>query len=162
MPPKSFRELTPEQVLMLAIDVEEANGARLRTFADLFADYVPDAADLFAEMAAEEDEHRRQLETAYQQRYGELRRLLAEDDVLEVIEAADLDDAEHQVFDTLSLRRALETVLAAEQQAQAFYRQALENTDEFGLQAIYRELSVFETDHIQGIEARLQALEGSA
>ena len=158
---KDFRELTPEEVLMLAIDVEESNGTRLRAFAGLFADHAPEAAALFSEMADEEDEHRRVLEGAFRERHGELRRTIREDDVPEVVEAADLDDAEHQVFDTLSLRRALELVRSAELHAQDFYRRALENTDVPELQALFRELSEFEDGHVQQIEARLEALGGS-
>ena len=162
MPLKSFRELSPQDVLALAINIEEANGTRLRLFAELFADYAPEVAALFAEMAAEEDEHRLQLETQYKQRYGELRQTVAEEDVQEIIEAHDLDDAEHMVFDDLSLRRVLETVLAAEHQAVAFYRQALEGSDDEELGEVYRQLAEFEDEHVQLLEARLAALGGSA
>ncbi len=89
---------------MLAIDVEQVNGTRLRNFADLFADLSPEAAWVFAEMAAEEDQHRSQLESLHVQRYGTIQRTLAQDEVPEVVEAHDLDDAEHQIFDSLSLR----------------------------------------------------------
>ena len=147
---------------MLAIDVEQVNGTRLRNFADLFADHSPEAAGVFAEMAAEEDLHRSQLESLHVQQYGTIQRTLAQDEVPEVVEAHDLDDAEHQVFDSLSLRQALETVLAAEHQAQNFYRQALEQTAEPHLQALFRELSSFEGDHAQRIEERLRALRGSS
>lgn len=162
MPLKNFRELTPEDVLALAINIEESNGTRLRLFAELFADYAPEAAAVFAEMASEEDEHHLQLETAYKQRYGELRRAVAEEDVQEIIEAHDLDDAEHMVFDDLSLRRVLETVLAAEHKAVAFYRQALEEADDEELGKVYRQLAEFEDGHVQAIEARLEALGESA
>lgn len=155
---KSIGDLTPEEVLMVGIDVEESNGTRLRTFAGLFGDYAPEAAELFAEMAAEEDEHRDRLAELYRQRHGELRRTIGQDEVLEVIESHDLDDAEHLVFDTITMRRALEMVLAAELQAQAFYRQARENTSEPELQELFTQLSEFEADHVQGIEARIAAL----
>ena len=162
MSPMSFRELTPEQVVMLAIDVEEANGNRLRIFSDLFADYAPEAAEIFSEMAAEEDLHRGRLEAVYERRHGELQRTVGEADVRDVIEPHDLDDAEHVVFDSLSVRRALEVVLAAEHQALAFYRQAQENTDERDLRELYRELADFEAVHVRRIQAKLDALEGSA
>lgn len=146
---------------MLAIDVEEVNGNRLRNFAGLFADFAPEAAGIFAEMAAEEDRHRSQLESLYIQRYGTIQRTISQDDVPEVVEAHDLDDAEHQVFDSLSLGRALEIVHAAECHAKDFYRRAAEQAGEPHLQALFRELRGFESDHIERIEERLRALRGS-
>ncbi len=162
MPHKSFDELSPAEVLMVAIDVEEVNGARLRTFADLFADNSSDAATLFAKMAVEEDEHRDQLLHVYTQLYGDKPRTLHQDDVREVIEAHDLPDGELQVFDGLSLRQALETVLAAELGAQSFYRRALTLTDDLDLQDLFRKLGEFEGDHVEWMEKRLNAVEDPA
>ncbi len=155
---KNYNELTPEEILMLAIDVEESNGTRLRGFAELFADYAPDAAALFAEMADEEDQHARQLEAAFERRFGELHQAIAEDDVTETVEAHDLDDGEHMVFDDLNLRRALEMVLKAERGAETFYREALAGTSDPELAELFRQLAEFEDGHVQWIESRLAAL----
>lgn len=159
---RSIRDLTPQEVLIVGIDVEEANGTRLRTFADMFTDYAPEASELFNEMADEENEHGAQLEKLFEQRFGELNKTITQDDVLEVIESHDLDSGEHLVFDDMTLRRALEVTLAAELQAQAFYREARANTEEPELQALFTQLSDFEADHVHGIEVRLAALGGSA
>lgn len=161
MPNKSFSELTPEEVLMLAIDVEQGSATRLRTFAELFNDYAPEVAGFLAQMAHEEHEHSRQLETGYQQRYGELRRTVTEADVPEIFQPFDIDDAEHMVFDDLSLRRALEALLAIKRQALGFYGQALEKANENELQTLFQEMVAFEADHVQWIEARLDSLGGS-
>jgi rubrerythrin len=162
MSAKNYNELTPQEILMLAIDVEESNGTRLRTFAELFADYAPDSAALFAEIADEEDQHARQLETAFERRFGELQRTVTEQDVQEVVEAYDLDDGEHLVFDDLNLRRALKIVLAAERRAEDFYRRAVEGATDPELRELYRQLAEFEDGHVQWIEARLASLGGSA
>jgi rubrerythrin len=158
MPRKSFSELTPEEVLMLAIDVEGANGTRLRMFADLFSDYAPDAALIFSEIADDEDLHKSQLEMAYEKRFGELSCTVTEEDVLDPIETFDIDDAEHTVFDNLTMRRALETVLASEQQAEDFYRKAMGRAVDSDLGELYRQLAEFEDGHVQWIESRLDAL----
>ena len=113
-------------------------------------------------MAYEEDQHSLRLKTAYERRYGELRQSVTEKDVQDIVEPFDLDDAEHHVFGTLTLRRTLEALLTTKQQAQGFYRQALEKADEGELQALFRELADFEADHLQWIEARLDALGESA
>jgi len=162
MPPRDFRTLTPQEVLLLGIAVEEANGERLRTFATLFADYAPAAAGVLSQMASEEDQHRCQLEAMYQQRYGMLQQRLGEEEIREVIEAYDLDEAENLVFDSFSPRGALETILAAERQAQAFYRRAVESAVEPELRALYQELAGFEDLHLKWAEERLAALGDSA
>ena len=59
---RSINELGPEEVLMVAIDVEVANGEKLDGFAEAFSDYAPQVSSLFAEMASFEDDHTRRLE----------------------------------------------------------------------------------------------------
>ncbi|MAG94469.1 MAG: hypothetical protein CMJ48_12065 [Planctomycetaceae bacterium] len=159
---KNFGELTPEEVMTLAINVEESNGTRLRTFADLFSDYAPDVAGLFAEMADEEDQHRDQLKVASDRRFGEYDCVVTEEDVWEVVEPFDLEAGEHFVFDDMTLRRALESVLAAEIRAEAFYRQACEGAKDPDLQELFRQLAEFEDGHVQWIEKRLESLGGTA
>ena len=162
MSPRSFSELSPEEVLMVAIDVETVNGDRLRNFAELFADYAPEASELFSGMATEEDQHRQQLEDIYKKRHGDLPKTVGQDDIPEVIEAHDLDDAEHTVFDSMTLKTALESVLHAEFQARDFYLQAskqADQVDEADLAAIYKELGEFEQNHVTWIETRLVEIE---
>lgn len=159
---RDFHTLKPEEVLMLAIDVEDGNRERLSTFAALFADYVPEVAGVLSQMASQEDEHHDRLEKMYQKRYGTLQRMLGEEEVREVVEAHDLDDAEHLVFDSLSLRRVLEAILVVERQAQAFYQRALQSTAEPELRALYQELGDYEDLHIQRVEKMLEELGGLA
>ncbi len=158
MPSKDFSDLTPEEVLALAIDVEVTNGTRLRTYAELFADYAPEPAALFAEMADEEDQHAKQLETVCIRRFGEVRRTVKQGDVADVVEAHELDDGEHLVFDDLSLVRALEIVLKAETDAEAFYRHASEAATDEELKEMFEQLAAFEDGHVQWVEAKLDEL----
>jgi rubrerythrin len=161
MSPRSFSELSPEEILMVAIDIETVNGDRLRNFAEMFADYAPDASELFRGMATEEDQHRQQLEEVYKKRHGDLPKTVGQDDIVEVIEAHDLDDAEHMVFDSMTLKTALESVLQAEFQARDFYLQASREADQSDLAATYKELGEFEQNHVTWIETRLDELENA-
>ncbi len=158
MPRRSFSDLKPEEVLMVAIDVEVANGDRLRNFAVLFVGRAPDAAKLFAGMAAEEDEHKALLEAIYDKRYPNLPKTVGQDDVLEVIEEHDLGDADHMVFDSMTLKQALECVLHSELQAQDFYRQAARKSDQPELAELFRDLGALEDNHVQWVETRLDEL----
>ena len=193
--PSRLHELSPEEVLMVAIDVEEVNGARLRNFAGLFADDSSDSAKVFATMADEEDEHRIHLEAVYTRRYGKVRRTVGQEDVQEVIEAHERPSGEpgvtfraervlrevavitaedlgamletegpdsevgDDVSDGLSLRQALDTVLAAELRAHDFYELALRQTADPDQQALFRRRGEFEGQHVQWMKTRLDALE---
>ncbi len=153
----SLNDLSPDEVLMVAIDVEVVNGNRLRDFAARFADTSADTATLFSGMASEEDQHRDQLREIYKQRYGDNPQTVGEDDVHEVIEETELPE-DVGVFDSLTLRQALEMVLEAEIKAQGFYREAAKKSEDAGLRALFQELGDFEGNHVHWIEARLEAL----
>ena len=153
----SLNKLSPDEVLMVAIDVEVVNGNRLRDFAARFADTSADTATLFSGMASEEDQHRDQLREIYKQRYGDMPQTVGEDDVHEVIEEPELPE-DVGVFDSLTLRQALEIVLEAEIKAQGFYREAAKKAEDAGLRALFQELEDFEGNHVHWIEARLEAL----
>ena len=161
MPRKSFRELKPEEVLMVAIDGERVNGDRLRRFAELFADSAKDAATIFAGMAAEEDAHRKQLEEVYERRYGDLPKTVGCDDIVELIEDHDLEGAEYLVFDRMTLKAALENVLHSELRAREFYQQAVRRTDQSDLVEVYKELGELVQNHLYWIEILLDELENT-
>ena len=153
----SLNDLSPDEVLMVAIDVEVVNGNRLRDFAARFADTSADTATLFSGMASEEDQHRDQLQEIYKQRYGDKPQTVGTDDVRESIEELELPD-DVGVFDDLTLRRAIELVLEAELRVQGFYREAAKNAEDAELRLLFKELGEFETNHVQTVEARLEEL----
>jgi rubrerythrin len=68
---KSFKDLSEQEILALAISLEETDARIYADFAAaLKADY-PGTAQIFKEMEAEEDEHRRKLLEEYRRRFGE-------------------------------------------------------------------------------------------
>jgi rubrerythrin len=76
-----FEELTEQQLLALAIALEEEDGRIYRDFAEaLRADY-PAAAELFTRLADEESQHRHRLLDLYRARFGEHLLLLRRQDV---------------------------------------------------------------------------------
>ena len=67
---RSFDDLNEGEVLALAIANEEEDGRIYGDYAErLRADY-PDTSAMFDDMAAEEEEHRRQLLDLYVERFG--------------------------------------------------------------------------------------------
>src|SRR6267142_5872683 len=79
--PKSFKELTEQEILALAISSEEDDARIYGDVAEgLRADY-PASARVFDEMQAEEVEHRRRLFELYRARFGEHIPLIRRQDV---------------------------------------------------------------------------------
>lgn len=76
-----FEELTEQQLLALAISLEEEDGRIYRDFAEAFrVDYAA-AAALFTRLADEESQHRHRLLALYRARFGEHLPLLRRQDV---------------------------------------------------------------------------------
>ncbi len=68
---KDLAELSEREILALAISNEEEDGRILADFAHALRDDYPDTARVFADMAAEEGEHRRTLIDLFARRFGD-------------------------------------------------------------------------------------------
>src|SRR3979411_787251 len=78
---KNFKDLSEQEILALAISSEETDARIYADYAEgLKADY-PATAQIFKEMEAEEDEHRRELIEDYRRRFGEHIPLIRREDV---------------------------------------------------------------------------------
>jgi rubrerythrin len=69
-PMKAFSQLTPREILSVAISSEEEDARIYMTFADDLCERYPASAKVFDEMAADETDHRRQLREVYEKRFG--------------------------------------------------------------------------------------------
>src|SRR5208282_3968444 len=70
-PPKKFSDLTQREILALAISAEEEDARIYLTFAEDLDNRFPASAQVFREMAEEENGHRRRLLDLYKQNFGE-------------------------------------------------------------------------------------------
>jgi rubrerythrin len=68
---KQFAQLSDREILALAISLEEEHARIYRDYAEGLAGNFPASAQVFAELAQEEDEHRGQLITLYRDKFGE-------------------------------------------------------------------------------------------
>src|SRR5881275_3501477 len=68
---KNFKDLSEQEILALAISSEETDARVYADFAAGLKDDYPATAQIFKEMEAEEDEHRRKLIEDYRRRFGE-------------------------------------------------------------------------------------------
>ena len=78
---KNFKDLSEQEILALAISLEETDARIYADFAaGLRVDY-PATTQIFKEMEAEEDEHRGKLIEEYRRRFGEHIPLIRREDV---------------------------------------------------------------------------------
>ncbi len=68
---KHFRDLSEQEVLALAIALEDEDGRIYGEFAEGLAENYPSTAKLLREMQREEEEHRDSLAALYRSRFGE-------------------------------------------------------------------------------------------
>lgn len=147
------------EVLALALHIERANARRYRAFADSFHGYDDEVAQGFDELAAAEYKHEVLLVSVFKERFGESIPTVDEPDVDVVIESVDLDDAEHQIFASLELRRVFELALRSERVAYTFYERAASAAKDSVLTDLYQELAAMEDAHVKRVEARLNELD---
>ena len=78
---KNFKDLTEQEILALAISLEEEDGRIYGDFAEGLRETYPATARILDEMRAEESEHRKVLLETYRQRFGEHIPLIRRHDV---------------------------------------------------------------------------------
>ncbi|HLI62812.1 MAG TPA: ferritin family protein [Terriglobales bacterium] len=159
---RSFASLNPQEILQVAITIEERNAGIYHRFAEMFTEFGDEEsleiAAVFWDMAIEERNHRALLQQAYRDHYGEAGCSLTEGDLIESIEVPRLDlDAvlEGGDYSLTARQRALRVALQAEHSAQTFYDEMTKRTPDGALRRLYSELAQMEDDHVAFLEAKL-------
>src|SRR5580693_1963913 len=78
---RSFKSLSEQEVLALAISLEEEDARIYDNFAEGLKDTYPEHAQRFRRMRAEEDSHRHRLLDLYRKRFGDHIPLIRRQDV---------------------------------------------------------------------------------
>ena len=78
---KNFSDLSEQEILALAITLEEEDRASTRALRRVCATTIPASAQIFREMAAEESTHRHRLIELYREKFGEHIPLIRREDV---------------------------------------------------------------------------------
>ncbi len=152
---KKFNELRPKEVLALAMEIERNNAARLESLSELYQDIRVEVAAFFSKLQKEELEHLGTLQKFWQERFGdEAPPVVEEMEVAEVIEAVEVEDGEHVLFDDFTLQEAIEAVHRAEVQAENFYRTAATSTHEIALKTLFGKLAELELRDLSTVAER--------
>lgn len=146
---KALGDLTPREVLALAIASEEEDSRIYQSFAEQLRPDFPASAGLFEAMAREERGHRDALTAAYRERFGQHLPPLRREDVRGF--------AKRRPFwwDGLDPARMRQEAVAMEAQAAAFYERAANLSRDLDVRGLFTRLSEVEHGH----ERRAEALE---
>lgn len=146
-----FERLSLRDALDLAILIEEEARDRYLEFADQLAVHgTPEVADFFARMARIEERHRMELLERRRTLFGSIPGVIERRNIFDV-EAPEYAAA--RAF--MGVRQALETVLAAEVKAHAFFNAALPRVKDPELKALFEELRDEEVQHQALVNAEL-------
>jgi rubrerythrin len=161
---RAFASLTSQEALHVAIFIEERNAGIYHRFAEMFTEFHDaeslEIASVFWDMAVEEKRHSSLLQATYQERYGNARCSLTEENLLELIEVPRLDDgdvfANGPAVEFSARERALQVAFTAETSAHNFYVRLVQQTEQGPLRRLYTELSMMEEGHVGFLQKILQ------
>jgi len=145
---KTLKELTPQEILALAIQSEEEDGRIYADLAERIGRDYPDTAQSLRAMQVEEDGHRHRLITLYREKFGEHIPLIRRHDVRGFITRKPLWLTANLTISMI--RREVETM---EQEARDFYSAAIEQTSDASVRQLLGDLSAEESKHYDLAEA---------
>lgn len=141
---KSFAELSERELLAVAISSEEEDSRIYMSFAEDLQDRYPATAQVFTEMAEEENQHRRQLLDIYEDRFGQHLPPIRREDVKGFLKRRPVWFSKNLPIETV--RKEAETM---EVQASRFYTRAAEQTTDVGIRKLLGDLAQVEKEHRQ-------------
>ena len=139
---RSFSELTERDLLALAISNEEEDGRVYADFAHDLRDEYPGSAQMFADMAAEENEHRRKLIDVFAERFGSHIPLVQRQEVRGWVQRK--PSWQVRAMGIEAVRRHVQQM---EKDAGRFYQKAASRTSDAGIRKLLGDLAEAELAH---------------
>jgi rubrerythrin len=140
---RNFAELSEREILALAIALEEEDGRIYTEYAHVLAESFPASAEVFSEMAAEENEHRRRLIDLYRQKFGEHIPLMRRQDVRGFVRHEPI-----WMVRPLGLEKVRRQAEAMEAETRQFYEKALERSTDASIRKLLGDLIAAEASHL--------------
>jgi rubrerythrin len=150
---KNFSDLTEREILAIAIASEEEDSRIYLSFAEELTESYPATSKVFQQMAAEEDGHRRRLLEIYRARFGENLPAIRREDVKGFLSRRPTWLIKNLPLDTI--RHQAE---AMEKDAQRFYNQAAEASQDVGVRKLLGDLAIVEKTHGERASALAEAI----
>ena len=139
---RSFKDLSPSEVLALAISLEEDDARIYGDFASRLKETFPSTAAMLEKMRDEERTHAARLMEMHRQRYGDHIPFIQREDVKGFLRRKPLWLAR-----TLNVRQVREMVEVMEVESMRFYQSAAKLTTDLAVRALLNELAAVEQDH---------------
>jgi rubrerythrin len=139
---KSFDQLTEPEILALAISSEEEDGRIYADFAEGLREDHPNTAQVFSDMAAEENEHRRLLIDLFVSKFGSHIPLIRRQDVRGFVQRKRLWQVRLQGID--AVRNQAQQM---EQDASRFYQHAATRASDAAIRKLLGDLATAELQH---------------
>jgi rubrerythrin len=139
---RNFSELNEQEVLALAIALEEEDERTYDDYAHFLQTNYPDTAAVFASMAKEESGHRHRLVELYKRRFGEFIPMIRRTDVRGFMKRSSV-----WVGRPFGLDKIREQVEAMEMESMRFYRRAARQTKDASLRQLFDDLAAEERRH---------------
>jgi len=150
MAKKNFKDLTEQEILALAISLEEEDSRIYGDFAEGLREAYPSTARIFDEMKAEESGHRQSLIDTYRQHYGEHIPLIRRQDVKGFVERRPI-----WLVRPLGINAVRKQVEIMELETLRFYQRALERISDASTRKLLGDLADVERQH----HAKAESLE---
>lgn len=139
---RRFSELSDREILALAIALEEEHSRIYAEYAAGLADEYPASAKLFAEMAKEENDHRRWLIDSFQKRFGDHIPLIRSQDVSGFVRHDPI-----WLVRPLGLSKVRAQAEIIEKETRQFYESALKRTSDASTRKLLGDLIAAEDRH---------------
>jgi rubrerythrin len=139
---RQFKQLSEQEILALAISSEEDDGRIYRWYARHLRTEHPRSAEVFDEMAAEEDEHRDALIEEHRRRFGETIPLIRREHVAGFYQRRPV-----WLVRNLGLERIRQEAGRMEMEARDFYQRAAHHASDAGTRKLLNRLAAVEAGH---------------
>jgi rubrerythrin len=141
---RNFDSLSEQEILALAISLEEEDARIYHDFADGLKDSYPAQAAKFDELRAEEDGHRHRLLDLYRQRFGDHVPLIRRHDVKGFVSRKPV-----WLVRPLGLTAARKQAALMEAETRRFYEAAARRTTDAGIRQLLGDLAEEERKHTE-------------
>ena len=146
----SIQDLTPKEVLALAITIEQANQKSLHYFSEMFDGTDDQVSRNFEEMSVEESYHEEILRRKFRKIFKGPIPEISQFDVEETAEIISPEESNSITFDKLKANQVYPLAYEMEKRAKAFYEGAMQSVKDEELSNLFKELATMEGDHALG------------
>jgi rubrerythrin len=149
---RSFQSLNEQEILALAVTLEEEHARTYDDFAAEVNQNFPAQAEKFREMRRQEDEHRHRLLDIYRSRFGNHVPLILREDVKGFIQRQPIWQLRARGVKGLQKQSEL-----MELEAQRFYEAAARKSNDAGIRQLLGDLAEEERRHVTTVEQMAEA-----